>query len=111
MAWRPKRRCASSRILGDQVKTSYIENVPDGVEAEKALRQLSQDGNKVIIATTFGYMNPLIKVAKQYPKTVYLHATGFRTDDNIGTFDVRTSATSTPSPSAPAAPPPAPPSA
>ena len=83
-------RLALEKALGNQVKTTYIENVPDGVEAEKALRQLSQDGNKVIIATTFGYMNPLIKVAKQYPKTVYLHATGFRTDDNIGTFDVRT---------------------
>ena len=72
------------------VKTIYVENVPETADAERVLRDLAQKGNKVIFATSFGYMNQMVKVAKAYPKTVFMHATGYKTAKNLGVYDVRT---------------------
>ena len=75
---------------GDKVKTTFVENVPETADAERVIRDLASKGNKVIFATSFGYMNAMAKVSKQFPKTVFMHATGYKTDKNLGIYDVRT---------------------
>lgn len=83
-------RIAAEAKLKGAVKTSYIENVGETADAERVMRNLAQQGNKVIFATSFGYMNQMAKVAKIYPNTVFMHATGYKTDKNMGTYDVHT---------------------
>ncbi|HUH94894.1 MAG TPA: BMP family ABC transporter substrate-binding protein [Casimicrobiaceae bacterium] len=75
--------------LGDKVKTKYVENVPEGADAERVIRELAQEGNQLIFTTSFGYMNPTIKVAKQFPKTYFEHATGYKTAPNVGIYNAR----------------------
>ncbi|HZI83133.1 MAG TPA: BMP family ABC transporter substrate-binding protein [Casimicrobiaceae bacterium] len=75
--------------LGAKVQTKYVENVPEGADAERVIRELAQAGNKLIFTTSFGYMNPTIKVAKQFPKTYFEHATGYKTDTNVGIYNAR----------------------
>ena len=75
---------------GGKVKTSFVENVPETADAERVFRDLAQKGNKVIFATSFGYMNQMVKVAKAFPNTVFMHATGYKTAPNLGVYDVRT---------------------
>ena len=83
-------RIAAEAKLKGAVKTSYIENVGETADAERVMRNLAQQGNKVIFATSFGYMNQMAKVAKIYPNTIFMHATGYKTDKNMGTYDVHT---------------------
>jgi len=83
-------RKAVEAKFGDQVKTTFVENVPETADAERVIRDLASKGNKVIFATSFGYMNAMAKVSKQFPKTVFMHATGYKTDKNLGIYDVRT---------------------
>ncbi|MCL6611276.1 MAG: BMP family ABC transporter substrate-binding protein [Peptococcaceae bacterium] len=68
------------------VETSYVESVPEGADSERVLTQLAEQGNKVIFATSFGYMDPTINVAKKYPDVVFMHCSGFKTDKNVGTY-------------------------
>ncbi|MFT3735439.1 MAG: BMP family ABC transporter substrate-binding protein [Rhodocyclaceae bacterium] len=75
---------------GAKVKTMFVENVPETADAERVIRDLAAKGNKVIFATSFGYMNAMEKVAKAFPKTVFMHATGYKTGKNLGIYDVRT---------------------
>jgi simple sugar transport system substrate-binding protein len=75
--------------LGDAVKTSYVENVPEGPDAERVLRQLAQAGNQLIFATSFGFMNAAVKAAKELPKTKFEHATGYKTAPNLATYNAR----------------------
>lgn len=79
-------RLALEKHFGDKVKTTYVENVPEGADAERVIRNLAKSGNKVIFTTSFGFMNPTAKVAKQFPKTTFLHATGYKLDKNLGTY-------------------------
>lgn len=74
---------------GNQIKTSYVENVPDTADAERVIRQLAADGNQVIFTTSFGYMEPTLKVAKLFPKVHFLHATGYKVAPNVGTYQTR----------------------
>jgi basic membrane protein A len=68
------------------VKTGYQENVPENAaDAERVIRQFAQDGYNVIFTTSFGYMDPTINVAKDFPDTVFIHISGFKTADNVGT--------------------------
>jgi len=68
------------------VVTSYQENVPENpADAERVIRQFAQDGNKVIFTTSFGYMDPTINVAKDFPDTVFIHISGYKTAPNVGT--------------------------
>ncbi len=68
------------------VETTYVESVPEtAADAERVIRQLAQDGNKVIFTTSFGYMDPTITVAEDFPDTVFIHISGFKTADNVGT--------------------------
>ena len=75
--------------LGDKVQTKYIEKVPEGAEAERVIRKLAADGHDLIFTTSFGYMNPTIKVARRFPNTAFEHATGYKRSKNVGTFNAR----------------------
>ncbi|MCP1173513.1 BMP family ABC transporter substrate-binding protein [Ralstonia chuxiongensis] len=77
--------------FGDKVKTSFVENVPESAaDAERVFRDLAAQGNKVIFGTSFGFMESMLKVAKEFPDVKFEHATGFKTADNLGQYDVRT---------------------
>ena len=71
------------------VTTKYVENVPEGPDAERVMREMAKRGDKVIFATSFGYMNPMLKVSKQFPKTVFVHATGYKMGKNMGLYNAR----------------------
>jgi simple sugar transport system substrate-binding protein len=75
---------------GGKVKTTFVENVPETADAERVFRDLAQKGHKVVFGTSFGYMNQMVKVAKAFPNTVFMHATGYKTAANLGVYDVRT---------------------
>ncbi len=77
------------KALGSKVVTKYVESVPEGADAERVIRELAQSGNKLIFTTSFGYMNPTLKVAKQFPKTDFEHATGYKTAVNVGIYNAR----------------------
>jgi simple sugar transport system substrate-binding protein len=82
-------RLAVEEALGDKVETSYLESVPEGPDAERALRQMAQAGHDLIFTTSFGYMNPTLKVAKQFPNVKFEHATGYKRADNVSTYSAR----------------------
>lgn len=75
--------------LGDKVVTQYVEAVPEGADAERVIRDLAQQGNTLIFATSFGYMNPTLKVARQFPDVKFVHSTGYKTADNVATTNSR----------------------
>lgn len=72
--------------LQEKVKTTFVENVSEGADAERVIRQLALDGNKLIFTTFFGFMNPTIKVAKDFPKVFFEHCTGYKRAVNVGTY-------------------------
>ncbi|OCS45836.1 BMP family ABC transporter substrate-binding protein [Ralstonia pickettii] len=77
--------------FGDKVKTSFVESVPESAaDAERVFRDLATQGNKVIFGTSFGFMESMLKVAKEFPDVKFEHATGFKSADNLGQYDVRT---------------------
>jgi basic membrane protein A and related proteins len=75
--------------LKGKVTTQFVENVPEGADAERVIREMAQSGCKVVFTTSFGYMNPTIKVAPAFPNTVFLHATGYKQDKNVGIYNAR----------------------
>jgi basic membrane protein A and related proteins len=77
------------KALGDKIETTYLENVSEGPDAERAIEQLARAGNKLIFTTSFGYMDPTLKVAKKYPDIHFEHATGFKRDKNMATYSSR----------------------
>ncbi len=83
-------RKAVEAKFGDQVMTRGVENVPETADSERVFRDMASQGYKIIFGTSFGYMNQEAKVAKAFPNTVFMHATGYKTDKNLGTYDVRT---------------------
>lgn len=82
-------RQAVEKALGDQVETTFVESVPEGQDAERVIRQLASSGHKLIFTTSFGYMNPTVKVAKQFPDVKFEHATGYKRADNVSTYIAR----------------------
>ena len=83
-------RKAVEAEFGDKVKTSYVENVPEAADAERVIRQMVSEGNKLIFGTTFGYMDPMMKVAADEKGVKFEHGTGFKTAENMRTYDSRT---------------------
>ena len=75
--------------FGDKIKVTWIENVPENADAERVIRDLAQQGNKMIFATSFGYMNGVMKVAKEFPNVYFEHATGYKTDKNVKNYTAR----------------------
>ena len=76
--------------FGDKIVTSYVENVPEAADAERVIRDMVGQGNKLIFGTTFGYMEPMRKVAADHKDVKFEHATGYKTADNMRTYDSRT---------------------
>jgi len=82
-------RQALAKEFGDTIETTYLENVSEGPDAERSIEQLVRAGNKLIFTTSFGYMDPTLKVAKKYPNVHFEHATGFKHDKNMGIYNGR----------------------
>ncbi len=82
-------RQAVEAEYGDKVETTFIESVPEGADAERALTQLALAGNKLIFATSFGFMDPVMNVAAKFPDVKFEHATGYKTAPNVATYDAR----------------------
>lgn len=79
-------RKALEQALGDKVETSFVESVAEGQTSERVFEQLARQGNKLIFGTSFGYMDQMLAVAKNFPDVTFMHATGFKTADNMGTY-------------------------
>lgn len=75
--------------FGDDVETVYVENVPEGPDAERVMTQMALDGADLIFTTSFGYMDQTINVAKKFPKVKFEHATGYKTADNVSVYSAR----------------------
>ena len=82
-------RKAMMQKLGDRIQSSIVESVPEGADAERVIRDLAQKGNKIIFTTSFGYMEPTLKVAKAFPKVEFYHATGFKSAPNLTIYNSR----------------------
>lgn len=82
-------RRAIEEEFGDKVETVYVENVPEGPDAERVMTQMALDGADLIFSTSFGYMDPTINVAKKFPDVKFEHATGYKTAENVGTYSAR----------------------
>ena len=82
-------RLAVEEAFGDKVETTYVENVSEGPDAERVIQQLARGGHDIIFTTSFGFMNPTLKVAKRYPKVKFEHATGFKRAKNVSTYSAR----------------------
>jgi len=83
-------RKAIEKEFGDKVVTSFVEKVPESADAERVIRDMAGQGNKLIFGTTFGYMEPMLKVAPDFKDVKFEHATGYKTADNMRTYDSRT---------------------
>jgi len=83
-------RKALEKEFGDKIVTSFVENVPESADAERVIRDLATQGNKLIFGTTFGYMETMLKVAPDFKDIKFEHATGYKTAENLRTYDSRT---------------------
>lgn len=70
----------------DGVKTAYVESVKEGPDSERVIQNMARKGYDIIFATSFGYMDPMLKVAKQFPKTVFMHCSGFKKAENMSNY-------------------------
>ena len=70
----------------DGVTTSYVEAVPEGPDAERVMLNMARKGYDVVFATSFGYMDPMLKVAKKFPKVTFMHCSGYKTAKNMGNY-------------------------
>jgi simple sugar transport system substrate-binding protein len=82
-------RKAVEAEFGDKVKTTFVEKVPEGADAERVIRDLAAQGNKIIFATSFGFMEPMLKVAAEFPDVRFEHATGYKTTPNMRIYDAK----------------------
>lgn len=82
-------RKAAEAKFGAKLKTAFVEKVPEGADAERVIRDLVAQGNKVIFATSFGYGDAMEKVAKDHPEVKFEHATGYKTAPNLRVYEAR----------------------
>ena len=75
--------------FGNKIETTFVENVPEGPDAARVIRDLVAQGNKVIFTTSFGYMEPTLKVAKENPDVMFDHITGYKRAPNMATGNIR----------------------
>ena len=75
--------------FGNAVETSYVEKVEEGSDSQRVIRRLSSSGHDLIFTTSFGYMNPTLRVAEKFPDVIYEHATGYKTAENVGNYQAR----------------------
>ncbi len=79
-------RLAAVAALGDKIETAYVENVPEGPDATRVIRQFAQQGFNMIFTTSFGYMDPTLEVAQEYPDVYFEHCSGYKTADNMSNY-------------------------
>jgi simple sugar transport system substrate-binding protein len=77
------------KAFGDKVETVYVEKVAEGPDAERAITRLARQGAGLIFTTSFGFMEPTLKVAKKFPDVKFEHATGYKRADNVATYSAR----------------------
>ena len=82
-------RKAVEAEFGDKVVTTFVEKVPESADAERVIRDLATQGNKIIFATSFGYMEPMVKVAAEFPDVKFEHATGYKMSANMRVYDAK----------------------
>ena len=82
-------RLAVEAEFGDKVETSFVESVPEGADAERVMSQMARSGVDIIFTTSFGYMDPTIAAAENFPDVVFEHATGYKRSDNVSTYSAR----------------------
>lgn len=82
-------RLAVERALGAQVQTSYVENVPEGADAERVIRDLARQGYDIVFTPSFGYMEPTLKVAQEFPHIKFESITGYKQAPNVATANAR----------------------
>jgi basic membrane protein A and related proteins len=82
-------RRAIVATFGDRIETTYLENVPEGPDSERAIEQLARTGHRLIFAASSGYMDPIVKVAAKYPNVHFEHATGYKRSANLSTYATR----------------------
>jgi len=75
--------------FGDKIKTTFVEKVPEGADAERVIRDLVSQGNKLIFATSFGFGDAMEKVAKDHPDVKFEHATGYKTSANLSVYEAK----------------------
>ena len=75
--------------LGDKVETVFVENTPEGPDAERAIERFARSGCGIIFTTSFGFMDPTLAVAAKFPDVKFEHATGFKTAPNVTTYNSR----------------------
>ena len=81
-------RLAMQKALGDKVETTFLENVPEN-DSERSIEQLARSGHKLIFTTSFGYMEPTLRVAKKFPGVKFEHATGYKRAENVTTYTAK----------------------
>ncbi|MEO7243489.1 MAG: BMP family ABC transporter substrate-binding protein [Variovorax sp.] len=82
-------RLAMQKALGDRAVTSFVENVPEGPDAERVIRDLALSGHALIFTPSFGYMEPTLKVAKEFPQVKFESITGYKRAPNVATANAR----------------------
>ncbi|MEZ5704531.1 MAG: BMP family ABC transporter substrate-binding protein [Burkholderiaceae bacterium] len=82
-------RQAVQAALGDRVQTSFVENVAEGADAERVIRDLARQGNRIIFTPSFGYMEPTLKVAREFPEVKFESVTGYKTAPNVSAANAR----------------------
>ena len=82
-------RLALEKELGDKVETVFVEKVAEGPDAERVITRLARQGAGLIFTTSFGFMDPTLKVAKRFPKIKFEHATGYKRSNNVATYNAR----------------------
>ena len=82
-------RKAVEAALGDKVKTTFVADVPEGADAERVIRDLAQQGHQIIFTPSFGYMEPTLKVAKEFPNVKFESVTGYKTAANVSAVNAR----------------------
>jgi basic membrane protein A len=75
--------------LGDRISTKYVENIAEGPDAERVIRNFVQEGCKLIFTPSFGFMEPTLKVARQAPDVVFMNGSGYKTAANVGVYNAR----------------------
>ena len=83
-------RKAIQEKFGDKIETSMVESVPESADAERVMRDMIGQGNKLVFATSFGYQDFVQKVAADTPGVKFEHATGYKTADNAAVYDTKT---------------------
>ena len=82
-------RLAVQAAFPDKVKTTYVENVPEGPDAERVIRDLARQGHQLIFTPSFGYMEPTLKVAREFPGVKFESITGYKTAPNVAAANAR----------------------